>query len=461
MSRRRFRRKKLPQELVNVDIEALNHEGRGIARIEGKVAFVDGALKGENVDARYVYRRSNLDELKAENINQPSSYRVDPICKFSGICGGCSLQHMNTTQQIIFKEGVLIEKLKQELSDREITFKTLNRISGDHWNYRRKARLAVRVVEKKGGALVGFREKYSSFITDMDDCKVIVAEVAQLIVPLRRLINSLDIGNYVPQIEVAVGEESDCGSKKKIALVIRHLQEFTDTDLVSLLQFGKDYAIELYLQPKGVGSVHKFFPADDFPRLQYFLPAFDLKFLFHPMDFTQVNSGLNRSIVSHAVDLLKLRKQDTVLDLFCGLGNFTLPIATRALSVVGVEGSLEMVARGTENAKNNDILNAEFYAADLTKCFKHEKWAERTYDKILLDPPRSGAIEIIETISAIGAKKIVYISCNPSTLARDTKVLIGSGYRLLATGVMDMFPHTTHVESVAEFQRADLLLDEN
>jgi 23S rRNA (uracil1939-C5)-methyltransferase len=179
------------------------------------------------------------------------------------------------------------------------------------------------------------------------------------------------------------------------------------------------------------------------------------------MDFTQVNAGLNRSIVSHAVDLLKLRKQDTVLDLFCGLGNFTLPIATRALSVVGVEGSLEMVARGTENAKNNDILNAEFYAADLTKCFKHEKWAERTYDKILLDPPRSGAIEIIETISAIGAKKIVYISCNPSTLARDTKVLIGSGYRLLATGVIDMFPHTTHVESVAEFQRADLLLDEN
>lgn len=456
MSKRRFRRKKLPQELVNLDVEALNHEGRGIARINGKVAFVDGALEGENVDAKYVRRRSSLDELSAVNIYQPSPHRVDPVCKFSGVCGGCSLQHMNTTQQIALKESVLIEKLRQELGENEITFKTLSRVTGDHWHYRRKARLAVRIVEKKGGALVGFREKYSSFITDMDDCKVIVAEVSQLITPLKRLITSLDMGAFIPQIEVAVGEESVSSSEKKVALVIRHLREFTNSDLASLLQFGNDYAIELYLQPQGVNSVHKVFPADDFLRLEYFLPAFDLKFLFHPMDFTQVNAGLNRSIVSHAVDLLELDKHDTVLDLFCGLGNFTLPIATKALAVVGIEGSLEMVARGAENAEYNNIINTEFHSADLSKCFKHEKWAARAYDKILLDPPRSGAFEIIEAISAIGAKKIVYISCNPSTLARDTKVFLDNGYRLLSAGVMDMFPHTTHVESAAEFQRIDL-----
>lgn len=456
MSKRRFRRKKLPQELVNLDVEALNHEGRGIARINGKVAFVDGALEGENVDAKYVRRRSSLDELSAVNIYQPSPHRVDPVCKFSGVCGGCSLQHINTTQQIALKESVLIEKLRQELGENEITFKTLSRVTGDHWHYRRKARLAVRIVEKKGGALVGFREKYSSFITDMDDCKVIVAEVSQLITPLKRLITSLDMGAFIPQIEVAVGEESVSSSEKKVALVIRHLREFTNSDLASLLQFGNDYAIELYLQPQGVNSVHKVFPADDFLRLEYFLPAFDLKFLFHPMDFTQVNAGLNRSIVSHAVDLLELDKYDTVLDLFCGLGNFTLPIATKALAVVGIEGSLEMVARGAENAEYNNIINTEFHSADLSKCFKHEKWAARAYDKILLDPPRSGAFEIIEAISAIGAKKIVYISCNPSTLARDTKVFLDNGYRLLSAGVMDMFPHTTHVESAAEFQRIDL-----
>ena len=456
MSKRRFRRKKLPQELVNLDVEALNHEGRGIARINGKVAFVDGALEGENVDAKYVRRRSSLDELSAVNIYQSSPHRVDPVCKFSGVCGGCSLQHINTTQQIALKESVLIEKLRQELGENEITFKTLSRVTGDHWHYRRKARLAVRVVEKKGGALVGFREKYSSFITDMDDCKVIVAEVSQLITPLKRLITSLDMGAFIPQIEVAVGEESVSSSEKKVALVIRHLRELTNSDLASLLQFGNDYAIELYLQPQGVNSVYKVFPADDFLRLEYFLPAFDLKFLFHPMDFTQVNAGLNRSIVSHAVDLLELDKYDTVLDLFCGLGNFTLPIATKALAVVGIEGSLEMVARGAENAEYNNIINTEFHSADLSKCFKHEKWAARAYDKILLDPPRSGAFEIIEAISAIGAKKIVYISCNPSTLARDTKVFLDNGYRLLSAGVMDMFPHTTHVESAAEFQRIDL-----
>ena len=460
MSKRRFRRKKLPQEIFTLDIEALNHEGRGIARINGKVAFVDGALEGENVDAKYVRRRSSLDELSAVHISNISPHRVDPVCKFSGLCGGCSLQHMNTTQQIAFKESVLIEKLRQELGENKTAFKMLNRITGDHWHYRRKARLAVRVVEKKGGALIGFREKYSSFITDMDDCKVIVAEVAQLITPLKQLITSLDMGAFVPQIEVAVGEESIRSSKKKVALVIRHLQEFTSSDLASLLQFANDHAIELYLQPQGLGSVHKVFPADGFLRLEYFLPAFGLRFLFHPMDFTQVNAGLNRSIVTHAVDLLKVAEQDTVLDLFCGLGNFTLPIATKALSVVGVEGSLEMVARGMENAEYNKLVNTEFYSADLSKCFKHEKWAARAYDKILLDPPRSGAFEIVEAISAIGAKKIVYISCNPSTLARDTKVFLDNGYRLLSAGVMDMFPHTTHVESVAEFQREDLPLDE-
>jgi 23S rRNA (uracil1939-C5)-methyltransferase len=295
----------------------------------------------------------------------------------------------------------------------------------------------------------------------MDDCKVLVEKVAVLIRPLRSLITQLQGALNIPQIEVAVGEESlnsedtarstsgDCNLQ--VALVFRHLQPLCEPDTQSLVQFATEHGIQLYLQPGGNDTVHKIFPTDGVERLQYFLPEFDLQLNFHPMDFTQINAGINRKIISQALSLLELSEDDTVLDLFCGLGNFTLASARRAKKVVGVEGSQEMVLRGSENASLNGLENVEFHAADLFKPIESKDWATAQYSKIILDPPRSGAIEIIPEIAKFGAKIIVYVSCNPATLARDTAELISAGYKLRAIGVMDMFPHTTHVESMAVF----------
>lgn len=463
MSRRRQRRRKLSSEPVELDITAISHEGRGIAHIDGKVAFVDGALENERVSATYVRSRGKFDELKVDSVLNPSPNRIDPVCEFAGLCGGCSLQHMQPSAQIALKQSVLLEQLQHAANiDRE-DIRVLDSLQDMQVHYRRKARLAVRIVNKKGGALVGFREKYSSFISDMDDCKVLVEEVARLIKPLRQLITGLEGSHSIPQIEVAVGEESPQSEqggrlqegKLKVALVVRHLQGLSAPDNDALLEFAKQHEIELYLQPSSVASVHKIFPADGPERLQYFLPEFDLALNFHPMDFTQINAGINRKIVSRAMNLLQLNKDDIVLDLFCGLGNFTLAAARLCNAVVGIEGSEEMVKRGTENAELNAIDNASFYAADLSQAIVDTQWFSSNFSKVLLDPPRSGAIEIIRQIAQIGASKIVYISCNPATLARDTAELINAGYQLKSAGVMDMFPHTTHVESIAEFELAD------
>ncbi|PCJ24560.1 MAG: 23S rRNA (uracil(1939)-C(5))-methyltransferase RlmD [SAR86 cluster bacterium] len=456
MSRRRHRRHKLPSEPIELEITSISHEGRGIAHIDGKVAFVDGALEKENVTASYVRSRGKFDELKVISIQNPSELRVTPPCKFAGLCGGCSLQHMESVAQIDLKQSVLLEQLKHAANINITDIELLPKLQDLQVNYRRKARLAVRMVNKKGGALVGFREKYSSFITDMDSCEVLVAEVAQLIAPLRLLITGMHGNHSIPQIEVAVGEraaqEQGKDSNLRVALVIRHLLPLIALDLDMLGSFAEQHDIDLYLQPSGIDSVHKIFPRDSVERLQYFLPEFGLTLNFHPMDFTQINAGINRKIVSKALSLLELNKDDIVLDLFCGLGNFTLATATRCKQVVGIEGSDEMVRRGAENAELNNIENAEFFAADLTQPFTDKAWAKLEYSKILLDPPRSGAIEIIQQVAQLGAKKIVYISCNPSTLARDTAELIKAGYKLKSAGVMDMFPHTTHVESMAEFE---------
>lgn len=461
MSRRRHGRRKLPTEPVTLEIESLSHEGRGIAHIDGKVAFVDGALAGEQVSASYVRRQSRFDELKAIEVLKPSSIRVTPPCEFAGLCGGCSLQHMDSDAQIEFKQSVLLEQMQHATGKSLDDIELLPKLQDATQFYRRKARLAVRVVSKKGGALVGFREKYSSFIADMDDCKVLVEEVAVLIRPLRTLITGLQGALHIPQIEVAVGEEllsreDIAGSsaddlRLQVALVFRHLQPLSESDTQSLIQFSQEHGIQLYLQPGGNDTVHKVFPADAVERLQYYLPEFDLQLNFHPMDFTQINAGINRKIIRQALSLLELSEDDTVLDLFCGLGNFTLAAARSAKKVVGVEGSQEMVIRGSQNASFNGLDNVEFHAADLFKSISEKEWAATEYSKIILDPPRSGAIEIIPEIAKLGAKIIVYVSCNPATLARDTAELISAGYQLRATGVMDMFPHTTHVESMAVF----------
>lgn len=451
MSKRRFRRQKLPSEPVLLDITSLSHEGRGIAHIEGKVAFVDGALAGERVLARYIRKRSKLDELKAEEIHTQAEQRVEPACSYAGQCGGCSLQHMDPKAQLELKQSVLLEHIQHAAGLGSDSFQVLPILEAAKFHYRRKARLAVRVVAKKGGALVGFREKYSSFITDMNDCEVLVEEVATLIAPLREMISTLGARYVIPQIEVAVGEVADGSDELEVALVLRHLEKLAEADMQSLQAFAHEQRIHLYLQPGNVDSVHKIFPAESEERLRYYLPDFGLQLNFHPMDFTQINAEINRLIIDKAIELLVLDKSDIVLDLFCGLGNFTLPVATLCQQVIGIEGSEEMVKRGAENARLNNLTNAEFFAANLCDSFADKAWAKTKFTKILLDPPRSGAIEIITQIAKFRAEKIVYISCNPATLARDTAELTKHGYSLKSAGVMDMFPHTTHVESMAEF----------
>ena len=451
-TRRRKRRNKLPAEAVELTISGISHEGRGVSHIEGKVAFVDGSLPDEIVSANYVRNRSQFAEFKTLEVKKSSPERVTPPCEYAVICGGCSLQHWDSDKQLDFKQGVLLEHLQHSAQLEACSFEVLPQIKAKTTNYRRKARLAVRKVVKKDAVLVGFREKYSSFITVMDNCQVLVAEVGILIEPLKTLFYSLNIADEIPQIEVAVGESAaEEDASKCVALVIRHLTPLNEQDKLILENFAAEKGVEIYLQPAGIDSVNKLFPKDDCNRLHYYLPEFGLDITFHPMDFTQINGAINRSIVSRAVQMLDLSDKDTVLDLFCGLGNFTLPIALRAGKVIGIEGSREMVERGAENALNNNIANTAFYAADLTSPIEKESWYQKNYSKILLDPPRSGAIEIIPQIARLRAAKIVYISCNPATLARDTAELLKYGYRLNSAGVMDMFPHTTHVESMAEF----------
>jgi len=464
MSSRRRHRRALPTEAVSLEIESLNHEGRGVSRIDGKVGFVDGALAGEKVTAKYVRRRSSFDEFATLEVIEPSALRVDPGCEYFGRCGGCSLRHLHSDEQVNLKESVLLDQLRHATGLGTGEFELLPQLRGDTDHYRKKARLAIRVVMKKGGALVGFREKYSSFITDMQDCQILDRSVATLIPRLREFIMSLEGAMDIPQIEVAVGDVADpdqadaadpvaAGKAQPVALIFRHLKPLSESDTAALLEFARQQAFQLYLQPAGPDSVHKLWPEGE-ERLSYSLPEFDLRLKFHPQDFTQVNSSINRQIVSRAISMLQLQPGEAMLDLFCGLGNFTLAAAKYCERVVGVEGSAAMVDRGYENARLNNIDNAQFHAADLSKSITDKEWAQQRYDKVLLDPPRSGALEIMREVAALDAARIVYVSCNPATLARDSAVLIEAGYELKSAGVMDMFPHTTHVESIALFEKA-------
>lgn len=454
MKKTRRQRHKLPTAAVEISIQRLSHEGRGVASIDGKIAFVDGALPGETVTAVFTSRRSQFDELKVQEVLVASPDRVTPPCVHADICGGCSMQHISSQAQVALKERVLHEQMKHigGLSE----YAHLPPVLSETQSYRRKARLAARYVGKKEEMLVGFREKNSSFIAQMSSCAVLVKEVSDLIAPLRELLFGFEGRLNIPQIEVAVGErvqESDpeLPVSYQIAFIVRHLEALSQHDQEQLLGFAQRHEIDLYLQPKGPDSVHKVWPQEGVDRLYYALPEFGLRMAFHPSDFTQVNGGINRRMISQALALLDLQSDDVVLDLFCGLGNFTLPVATRCARVVGVEGSDEMVRRGEENAAANGITNASFYSANLCVDFDESTWARPEYTKILLDPPRSGAIEIIARLAALRANKIVYISCNPATLARDAAELVKHGYALTQAGVMDMFPHTSHVESMAEF----------
>lgn len=454
MRHARRRRQKLPEEAISIDIQRLSHDGRGVASIDGKIAFVEGAISGELVMAQYTGRRKQYDELKTVEVITASPDRVEPPCAHAKICGGCAMQHINSSAQIALKEKVLLDQLQHIGGLTEFT--TIAPMLSQTEDYRRKARLGLRYVNKKESMLIGFREKNSSFIAEMSSCAVLNASVSELIMPLRELLGDFDGRMQIPQIEIAVGEqlqtqESGDHIADQLAFVVRHLEPLSEKDLQALIDFSKQHNIQLYLQAKGPDTIHKVWPIEGEERLYYYLPDFNLNMAFHPSDFTQVNGELNRKMIHFALQLLDPQKDETILDLFCGLGNFTLPLATRCKKVVGVEGSDEMVLRGYENAKRNNISNADFYAANLIVEFDESTWAQPVYDKILLDPPRSGALEIIPRIAAFKAKKIVYISCNPATLARDAGELAKLGYEMTQAGVMDMFPHTSHVESIAEF----------
>jgi len=442
MSRKRRPRK--PLQPVELEIEDLTHDGNGVSHIDGKAIFVSGALPGEKVIAKINSSRSRFFKAQTLEVIHSSENRVEAKCPHFSICGGCSLQHMNHESQIEFKNNLLFQQL-QHFGNVE-TQKKLPPLQSNIWNYRRKARLGVKLVEKKGGILVGFREKHSHYIADIKTCTVLNSSVEELLLPLRVMIGDLHAKARIPQIEIAVGDDS-------IALVFRHLDPLLEEDITRLIEFSRIHKIQLYLQPKGPDTVHKIWPESGNDRLYYSLPDFDLRLAFHPMDFTQVNAEINRKMTKLAIELLELDKDDRVLDLFCGLGNFSLPIATKAQQVIAVEGNHAMVERGYENAQANNLDNINFFAADLCIDFSKKTWAEGRFDKILIDPPRSGAKEICEFIDRFDAKKIVYVSCNPATLSRDAGILVSKGYQLQKAGIIDMFPHTGHVESIAVFEK--------
>ncbi|TVO70512.1 23S rRNA (uracil(1939)-C(5))-methyltransferase RlmD [Sedimenticola selenatireducens] len=440
----RSRRRKLPQDPVTVTIDALSHDGRGVAHIDGKAVFIHGALPGETVSFRYTRVQKKFDEGEAVEIIDRSSVRVEPPCQHFGLCGGCSLQHLSSEAQIEAKQQALLDAFQRigKVTPGSILSPLT---SGSTLGYRRKARLGAKYVLKKEKVLVGFRERGTPYVADLTRCEVLHPKVGQLIGPLSELIESLSIKERVPQIEMAMGDD-------QCILIFRLLSEITNEDCKKLLQFGQDHDIAIYTQTGGPETVT---PLNGEPvELIYALPRYDLSIHFLPNDFTQVNSELNQLMLDRALALLALSPEDRVLDLFCGLGNFTLPMARTAAEVVGVEGDSGLVARARENAQRNGVTNTRFFTANLYESIQKEPWLREQFDKVLLDPPRSGAAEVLEHLPKLGAKRLVYVSCYPGTLARDAGELVHRyGYELVSAGVMDMFPHTAHVESIALFEK--------
>ena len=437
------RRRRLPEGEFEALVVDMAHDGRGVARVEGKATFLHGGLPGERVRFRYTDRRRSRDEGRVVEVLEPSPHRVEPRCAHYGTCGGCSLQHLDPAQQVAVKQKVLLDNLRQigRVEPKRVLEPLVN---ASPWGYRRKARLGVKDVTAKGGVLVGFRERGSSLVAELDRCEVLHPKVGGLLPALRELIESLSIRRQLPQIEMAMDDE-------RCVLILRVLQAPDDADRARLSAFARAHDLFFYLQPGGPETVLSLDRAVD---LSYALPAHDLELGFLPGDFTQVNTGINRAMVARALELLDLEGSERVLDLFCGVGNFTLPIARRSAAVVGIEGDPGLVERARGNARRNRIENAVFHAADLYGELAAEAWLQQRFDKALLDPPRSGAQEVLHLPPRLGVRRLVYVSCYPGTLARDAGILVGQhGYRLHSAGVMDMFPHTAHVESIALFEK--------
>lgn len=436
---------KSPQ-LGEAHIEKFSHDGRGIARIDGKTTFIQGALPDEQVSFQYLRQKRDFDEGKLLNVIEPSPHRVEPRCPHYALCGGCSLQHLDGPAQIHEKQA-LLKDLLARIGHTEPE-QWLEPLSSDLWHYRNKARLSVRYVEKKQATLIGFREKNNPrYITEINQCPVLNARVDAQIVALRQLLDAFDDPRSIAQIEVAAGDED-------VALILRNLSALTAADEEKIRAFARLTNFRIFLQPAGPDSVYLFYPEAAGDLLSYDLPEEQISLQFHPTDFTQVNTKLNRLMVQHALNLLVLEPQDKVLDLFCGLGNFSLPMAKHCAKVLGVEGSKAMVQRAEMNAAANALSNAEFICANLEDETVLGTLKHHQFSKMLLDPPRTGALEIVKQIKKIHPLRIVYVSCNPATLARDADILVNQqGYKMLAAGVMDMFPHTAHVESIALFER--------
>ncbi len=436
-------RHKAPWPEFELSIDDLLHDGRGVGRRDGKAVFVDGALPGETVRARQTGRNRNFDEASTIEVLVASPQRVVPRCPHFGTCSGCVLQHLDPVQQIAAKQHVLIENLAR--IGHVVPACVLAPLADAAWGYRRKGRFSVRYVEKKGRVLVGFRERDPRFVAELSECHTIVPELGMRIGELAALVESLDAKQTIPQIEFIAGDGP-------VALVFRNLEPLSDTDRERLVAFAQSTGFAVLLQPGGVDSVQPLWPTE--LALDFAIPAFDLQLAFRPLDFIQVNAGLNQQMIARALDLLAPTAEDRVLDLFCGLGNFTLPLARRAGRVVGVEGDAGLVARARENAQRNGLENVEFHAADLAKDLSQETWMRGGFDKLLIDPPRAGAAEVLAQLPLKGIGRIVYVSCHPGSLARDAGFLVRErGYRLVAAGAMDMFPHTAHVESIALFEK--------
>jgi 23S rRNA (uracil1939-C5)-methyltransferase len=436
----RGRASRQPETATITDI---SHEGRGVAHVEGKTVFIDDALPGEVVEWQRLKRNRNFDEGRLLRVIEPSPDRVEPRCAHFGVCGGCVLQHLSGERQLEFKQRQLTEALARigKVTPEEI----LPPLQSAVWNYRRRARLAARWVPKKHRTVVGFRERSTPYITDLKRCEVLQAPLDQLVEPLSALLTALSVRNRVPQIEVAVADNA-------VALVIRVLEPLTEADLELIRQFGRAHAVQMFLQPGGYDTVAPVEAGAE--PLEYRLPAFDIRLQFEPTDFVQVNGPLNQQMIERAVTLLAPAPGDRVLDLFCGLGNFSLPLARRAGQVVGVEGEAGLVARARANAERNGLTNAQFFTANLAdESIASASWAGK-FDKVLLDPPRAGAKEVLPLDAKSGSQTVLYISCHPGSLARDAGILVHEhGYKLRSAGVMDMFPHTAHVESIALFTK--------
>ncbi|WP_432711176.1 23S rRNA (uracil(1939)-C(5))-methyltransferase RlmD [Paraburkholderia acidicola] len=441
-----------------LEIHSLDMEARGVGRTvnedgtPGKVIFVEGALPGERVTYASYRKKPSFEQAEVVDVLRESVIRTKPKCSFFGTCGGCSMQHLDIRAQIAVKQRVLEDNLAHLAKLRAET--VFRPIHGPSWGYRYRARLTVRDIEKKGGVLVGFHERKSSYVADMTSCEVLPPHVSAMLVPLRQLVGSLSIRNRMPQIELAVGTSVT-------ALVLRVLEPINAADEQHLRDFADAYKVQFWLQPQGPESAVPFYPLD--VPLDYTLPEFDIRMPFRPTDFTQVNHQINRALVGRALRLLAPVRTDRVLDLFCGIGNFTLPLARLAREVVGIEGSEVLTTRALANAQENGVAgHTSFACRNLFDVTADDIRALGAFDKYLIDPPREGALAIAKALAEIAQsgtgplpQRIVYVSCNPATLARDAGLLVHeAGYRLKGAGVVNMFPHTSHVESIALFERA-------